>query len=161
MKKVKVVSDTHFNHNKILTFRRDYSTLEDMNEAIIQKWNENIQPKDKVIHLGDFAFGTDYDQIENIIKRLHGNITLILGNHDTAKKVKDIYTKYFKCLGSFQFGKYYLTHEPVHLNSLKGRSQTLNIHGHLHNGEFCSPNHINCCFDVVGRDNMITMLNKD
>jgi len=160
---LKIVSDTHFYHNKILTFHRSqYKSIEEMNEAIIKKWNEKIKPNDKVIHLGDFAYGSDYEKIENIISRLNGNITLILGNHDTSKKIKDIYVKYFKCLGGLSIGKYYFSHEPLHFNTINpdqlrsnGRQATINIHGHLHNGEYCSENHINCCFDVVGIDNMV------
>ena len=160
---IKVLSDTHFYHTKIREFHRpEYRNINEMNEAIIEKWNKEINPKDKVIHLGDFAFGNDLEAIENIIKRLNGNITLILGNHDTAYKVSELYTKYFKCLGSLTMKEYYFSHEPLHFQAINpdqlrstGRQAIINIHGHLHNGEFCSKEHINCCFDVVGIDNMV------
>jgi calcineurin-like phosphoesterase family protein len=160
---IKIISDTHFNHKNILKYNRNYfKSVDEMNEIIIQKWNEKISKNDKVIHLGDFALGDDYEKIENIIKRLNGNITLILGNHDTASKIKDIYVKYFKILGSLCVGNYYFTHEPVHFNVINpdqvrstGRQATINVHGHLHKGEFCSEKHINCCLDIVGFSNIV------
>ena len=166
MKTIKVVSDTHFNHDKIREWSRtQFKSSLEMDEYIIKKWNEAIKPTDRVYHLGDFAFGkyTDLVYIESIIKRLNGNITLILGNHDTAQRLRELYVKYFKCLGSLTIGKYYFSHEPLHFEAINpgqlrsdGRQATINIHGHLHNGNFCSDNHINCCIDVVGFDNMVT-----
>lgn len=163
MKTLKIVSDTHFNHNNILKYNRPYfKTIEEMNDTIIKKWNEEIMPDDAVIHLGDFAFGDDYTSIENIIEKLNGKITLILGNHDSSSKIKNIYVNHFKCLGSLAVDKYYFSHEPLHFEAINpsqlrstGRQATINIHGHLHNGNFCSENHINCCLDVVGIENMV------
>lgn len=166
MKVVKIVSDTHFYHNKLIELGvRNYANVDEMNLAIMQKWNQEISPNDRVIHLGDFAFGDDLSAIEKIIKQLNGNITLILGNHDTAFKVGNLYTKYFKCLGGMSWNDYYFSHEPVHATVINpkqlrttGRRATINVHGHLHNGEFCSDKHVNCCFDVVGLDNMVKTL---
>lgn len=44
--KIKVVSDTHFGHEKLLEFR-GFSSVDEMNEAIIDKWN-------KLMKTGDF-----------------------------------------------------------------------------------------------------------
>lgn len=160
MVKIKIISDTHFNHDIMIKYGiRKFKSLEEMNNKIIEEWNKKIDKNDNVIHLGDFAFGDDFKLIEDICKKLNGNITLILGNHDSDYKVKNIYSKYFKCLGSLCIGKYYFSHEPVHHtvinpNQLRsnGRSATINIHGHLHNGEYCSENHVNYCMDVLGND---------
>jgi len=158
--KLKIVSDTHFNHDIIIKRgMRKFDSLQDMNNYIIEKWNREIKPNDNVIHLGDFAFGNNFELIESICKKLNGNITLILGNHDSDYKVKNIYSKYFKCLGSLCIGDYYFTHEPVHMNVINpnqvrsgDRQATINIHGHLHNGEYCSDKHINYCMDLLGED---------
>ena len=170
MKTYKIVSDTHFCHAKLLEFGfRDFKNIDEMNEHIIRIWNENIGPDDKVIHLGDFAFGNDLNKIEKIIKRLNGNITLILGNHDTDKRLKQLYVKYFKCLGSLTKGKYYFTHEPVHISVITPREETnrdctINVHGHLHYNDIQNKNYkdkdryINCNFDVLGKDNFIKVL---
>lgn len=58
-----------------------------MNETLIQKWNEKVQKGDVVYHLGDFGFtrGLRKDilgEMRKFLKRLNGQINLILGNHD-------------------------------------------------------------------------------
>ena len=53
-----------------------------MNETLIANWNNKI-PKDALVfHLGDFAFGGNWDKI---LSRLNGNIVLIEGNHKINK----------------------------------------------------------------------------
>jgi calcineurin-like phosphoesterase family protein len=49
--------------------------------ALIQNWNDRVQPDDTVYHLGDFAFGTPA-QISDYAKQLNGHKVLIRGNHD-------------------------------------------------------------------------------
>ncbi len=162
--KFKVVSDTHFNHAKIMEYEyRPFDTLYDMNESIIEKWNSEIDVNDRVLHLGDFAFGNDFELIESICKRLNGRITLILGNHDSFYKLKNIYVNYFKCIGSLSMGQYYFSHEPLHLTAIDpdelkntDRTSTINVHGHIHSRDSeLDSNHINMCFDFVGFDNFI------
>ena len=158
--KLKIISDTHFNHEIMIKYGiRKFKSLKEMNEKIIEVWNDKIYKNDEVIHLGDFAFGDDFELIESICRRLNGKITLILGNHDSDYKVKNIYSKYFKCLGSLCIEKYYFSHEPLHATVINpdqlrtnGRQATINIHGHLHNGEFCSDKHVNYCMDTLGDD---------
>lgn len=57
------ISDTHFSHARILEFESDdgrpvrsgFSSVEEMDEAMIERWNSVVGPKDKVYHLGDVA----------------------------------------------------------------------------------------------------------
>lgn len=75
-------SDTHFNHSNIIRFcSRPFHDVNEMNEILIQKWNEVVPNDGIVYHLGDFAWG-NYVKWEEIRKRLNGNIVLIRGNHD-------------------------------------------------------------------------------
>jgi calcineurin-like phosphoesterase family protein len=155
--KVKVISDTHFGHEKLLEFR-GFSSVKQMNEAIINKWNELIGKDDKVIHLGDFAVGMKEDEIESIITRLNGKITLILGNHDTFSKLKNVYIKHFRCLSSLYAPPYYFTHEPINNECLQEqitRVSTINVHGHLHTAKYLGNAYINMNYDVVGLNNMV------
>lgn len=81
-------SDTHFCHIKEFLFTpRGFTNVEDMNSAIIEKWNRTIGPNDEVYHLGDFVMN-DIDAGIELIKQLNGKIHLIRGNHDTDKKVE-------------------------------------------------------------------------
>lgn len=76
------ISDTHWGHSNIIRFcSRPFSSVEEMNEKLIENWNEVVKPEDTVWHLGDFAFFSK-PKIENVLSRLNGNKHLILGNHD-------------------------------------------------------------------------------
>lgn len=72
-------SDTHFGHKNILMFcKRPFKNVDQMNEALIERWNSVVTDKDTVYHLGDFSF-RGYWRFRN---RLNGNIIIIRGNHD-------------------------------------------------------------------------------
>ena len=76
-----LIGCTHFGHSNIIKFaNRPFNDVNEMNETIVQNWNDTVGTKDIVYHLGDFSFkGGHY---ENYIKRLNGNIVQIKGNHD-------------------------------------------------------------------------------
>lgn len=75
-------SDLHWHHKNIIKYsNRPFSSVEDMNEKMIAKWNDNVASNDIVYSLGDFAFG-NYEQIWDIISHLNGKIHMITGNHD-------------------------------------------------------------------------------
>lgn len=75
-------SDHHFNHERIIQYcNRPFANVEEMNRAMVTRWNEWVDPEDTVYYLGDFAFGQPED-IQRWIRQLHGRIVLIKGNHD-------------------------------------------------------------------------------
>ncbi len=76
-------SDHHFGHTNIIKFcERPFADINEMNEALIKRWNEKISPEDEVYHIGDFAKTKDYDQVADILDRLNGTKYLIVGNHE-------------------------------------------------------------------------------
>ena len=84
MKQIWFTSDNHFFHKSILKFARETrqgNTVDEMNELMIEKWNETVALYDDVYSLGDFSFGSARKTIE-VLKRLKGRIHLIRGNHD-------------------------------------------------------------------------------
>jgi calcineurin-like phosphoesterase family protein len=123
------ISDTHFGHSNILKFEpvaRPFKDLAHMHEALINNWNSVIRPKDKVYHLGDFAFGRNWIKIAD---RLNGRKILVMGNHDKYDSAE--YLKHFEQLrGMIFWDKCVLSHMPVHRNF--GGRCIMNIHGHLH-----------------------------
>lgn len=141
MGNVWVISDTHFNHKNILKFEdkegnkvRPFSSLDEMNELMIENWNRVVKTNDKVYHLGDVFFGSP-DDAKKILKRLNGKKRLIVGNHDHPK-LQVIQNNFQKIMLWRHFGNILLTHVPVHPSILKenrfGEHKVLNVHGHTH-----------------------------
>lgn len=73
-------SDQHFGDKSILS-KRSFSTIQDMDDMMIKKWNLKIDSADEVYHLGDFA-DNNPEYLNKILDRLNGKIFLIKGNHD-------------------------------------------------------------------------------
>jgi calcineurin-like phosphoesterase family protein len=75
-------SDTHFGHARIIELAdRPFASVEEMNEALVERWNERVAPEDTVIHLGDVALGPIEESLK-YIERLNGFKILVVGNHD-------------------------------------------------------------------------------
>lgn len=135
MAKTFLISDTHFGHSNILTFKRNdgtplriFNSIQEHDEYLIDQWNAIVSTNDKVYHLGDVGF-KNFTYLEHILNRLNGTKVLIKGNHDGFKLVQ--YAKYFKDIrGSHVLDKFILTHIPIHPDSLS--RWKANIHGHLH-----------------------------
>jgi calcineurin-like phosphoesterase family protein len=76
-------SDTHFGDHRVLNiWRRPYRSVDEMNEAIIARWNARVRPEDEIWHLGDFASGTR--GASAILARLNGRKHLVTGNNDSS-----------------------------------------------------------------------------
>mgnify|MGYP006935470701 CR=1 FL=1 len=75
-------SDHHFNHINILSHcQRPFSSVQEMDEEMISRWNSVVKEKDEVYYLGDFTLG-NWATAWSYIKRLKGKIKFIEGNHD-------------------------------------------------------------------------------
>lgn len=86
-------ADTHFNHANIIEYsKRPFSDLEEMTEAIIERWNRCVSKGDTVFHLGDFALSWGKKHaavIDGLLARLNGQKWLIKGNHDREEVTKN------------------------------------------------------------------------
>jgi calcineurin-like phosphoesterase family protein len=77
-------SDTHFGHGGALgLYRRPFVSVAAMNEALIERWNQAVEPNDIVWHLGDFAIRQSRAVTADLLVRLHGHKQLVTGNNDT------------------------------------------------------------------------------
>jgi calcineurin-like phosphoesterase family protein len=158
MSSVFLVSDTHFGHAGVCKFLRSDGTKlrpwdnpDDMDEAMIELWNETVKPTDKVYHLGDVVINR---KSLRVMHKLNGDKVLIKGNHDIFK-LSD-YIPYFRDIRSYHvMNGMILSHIPLHPESL-GRFG-VNIHGHLHAnrvmiddptmGQIIDPRYFNVCVE--------------
>lgn len=129
MSKVFFIADTHFGDKNIIKYEgRPFNSVEEMNEALIEKWNSVVGTVDTIFVVGDFI--SDIDSFD-VIRKLKGRIKLIVGNHD--KPLIEEYSKY----PSVQVIDYpiildnfwMVSHEPMYITE---NSPYANIFGHIH-----------------------------
>lgn len=129
------VSDTHFSHSNILKYEnRPFKTVEEMNERLIQNWNNRVAKEDIVYFLGDFNFrnspnGNSGEGLpispHQTLSQLNGYIQFVQGNHDRNNGL-NLYTEFMVIsVGGIRIK---LVHKPEHTDE----KYQLNICGHVH-----------------------------
>jgi calcineurin-like phosphoesterase family protein len=142
MTNIWVTSDTHFNHANILNFTdsegnkvRPFTSVEDMNQTMIERWNEVVKPGDKVYHLGDVFFGSK-DSFKQLWPKLNGSKRLIVGNHDDIPFLSSGgFFQKVQMWRVFREWSITMSHVPIHSSGFynyKLDKPTLNVHGHIH-----------------------------
>lgn len=75
-------SDLHLGHRNIIGYcDRPFADADEMNRALIERWNETVGPDDEVLVLGDFAMGRIAETLP-LVGELNGRKVLLTGNHD-------------------------------------------------------------------------------
>ena len=153
MRNIWFISDTHFHHDNILKFtmengekvRPEFSSVQEMDEFMIEKWNANIKPNDYVYHLADISMNEN-KFLKETLPILNGKIRFIIGNHDKDIRGYLKYTKIEKLLCIRRFDNFVCSHIPLHKFSLfNHRTQDfmINVHGHIHRHDVGEDNYIN------------------
>lgn len=150
--KVFITSDCHFGHKNIVRgvtnwreqngevptkSTRDFQTIEQMNERLVEGINHHVGQDDTLIMLGDVSFG-GFENIGLFIDRLVcKNIHLILGNHDhhIENNRGDIQSKFLSVQHYLEVKindvDFVMCHYP--LQSWNGlRKGVIHLHGHVH-----------------------------
>ena len=141
-------SDFHFCHDREFVWQaRGYSSVEDMNEDLIRKFNSKVKPTDDVYILGDLVLNNNKVGLE-CVGRLNGKLHIICGNHDTQVRRK----AYEKCKNvvevvdakflKVRHQMYFLSHFPTLCGngdeSKPLTSRVINLCGHAHAKEWDS-----------------------
>jgi calcineurin-like phosphoesterase family protein len=115
MSNIWFTADTHYYHTNVIRFcARPFSSVEEMNEAMVARWNEVVRPEDTVYHLGDFSMAAR--PVEVFSPRLMGKKHLIPGNHDFCHSVhqksrhkenQDKWIKYYETHGWIVLPEHY------------------------------------------------------
>jgi len=151
-RKVWIISDTHFGHKNIcrgvtewrlpdgsvpIHQTRDFDSIGQMNDAIVNGINSVVGQDDVLIHLGDWSFG-GFENIKIFRDRIVcQEIHLILGNHDhhienNRSDCQELFASvnhYTKLM--YKFDTLVLMHYPI--DSWDGLNKGhIHLHGHVH-----------------------------
>ena len=124
-------SDHHFGHDKLRGYCRPrFGSVEEMDELMIQRWNQVVGRNDRVYHGGDFMwFGK---HVMQIARRLNGTIYMAVGNHDQVSQLLSSGAiKRAKLWYKFKDDGWVLTHIPLPVENFP-RDCEWNLHGHTH-----------------------------
>lgn len=141
-KKIFFTSDSHANHFNIIgSCNRPFKDENEMNEALIEKWNSVVDEDSIVFHLGDFAWG-GYIKWKLFRDALNGHIILIKGNHDDKNLTTTGEKEFFDFVAyqmKIRIGKraVYLNHYPFLCYAgtyREPKDQVWALHGHIHLG---------------------------
>ena len=92
MNEIFLTSDLHLNHQQSFLYEpRGFSSIEEMNEAIVERWNSVVKADDLIYNLGDIAMN-DVESAISYLTRLNGRQKWIRGNHCTINKIEKILT---------------------------------------------------------------------
>lgn len=155
MSKIYVISDLHLGQATICKLRRQFSTMEEHDNYVIDSWNSVVKKRDLVYVLGDAAFCKG--GLEKVA-RLKGMKILIMGNHDKLRTEE--YLKYFQNVyGALRKHKMWFTHIPIHESELWSMA---NVHGHLHKKLIDNPLYYNvCCEHLDYKPKLLTEIIED
>ncbi|AFT81424.1 MULTISPECIES: metallophosphoesterase family protein [Leuconostoc] len=156
-----IISDTHFNHEKILYFDKSRAdslralgiepTIENMDEYLEKKWNETIGNEDMVYFLGDLGMFSKKQAFVAQLVRLNGQKIFFKGNHDHSDQLKAALkepatqlievvetAKILKINGHTVWLSHYAIDVPYPL---------ISVHGHIHEAEYRSAGMVNVSLD--------------
>ena len=136
MSNIWLTSDLHLGHDRDFVWgARGFDTLEEMEQAIVERFNSKVQPEDDVYLLGDSMLG-DLEHGFELLKLLNGKKHFIIGNHDTKNRIAKyeeltefpiLYADVIK----YKKKTFYLSHYPTEVSN-GDEFQTVNLYGHTH-----------------------------
>ncbi|MGO1224799.1 MAG: phosphoesterase, partial [Leuconostoc falkenbergense] len=158
-----IISDTHFNHEKILYFDKSRAdalrnlgidpTVTNMDEYLENQWNATVNDDDVVYFLGDLGMFRKKQDFVAQLARLKGEKVFFKGNHDHSDQLKAALkapeTKLIEVVDTAKTIKIngiqvWLSHYAIDLPY-----PILSVHGHIHEAEYESPSMVNLSLDSV------------
>jgi calcineurin-like phosphoesterase family protein len=124
-------SDTHFADHRVLNlYPRPFTSVAEMNEQLVSRWNASCGADDEIWHLGDFA-RTAADAAA-ILPRLNGRKHLVVGNNDPSPSLAHGWVSISPYVELERDGVFLvLCHYPFRSWNRQHRG-SLNLHGHSH-----------------------------
>lgn len=138
------IADLHFYHDA-LNHKMDcrgFSTVQEMNRYMIEKWNRKVRKNDEVVILGDFSFGSA-EETNRLLNELNGRLYLVTGNHDHVLEHRKMDISRFVWIKEYaemsdDGKKVVLCHYPImcyngqYRLDKDGSPKTYMLYGHVH-----------------------------
>lgn len=134
------ISDLHFLHENVLCFdNRPFDSIAQMQQTIVNNWNDKITNGDTVYILGDVSMRGKKEDLIALVATLKGRKVLVKGNHDDVSDYR--YAQLFHEIVDYKEihdsvdGQNYdlvLCHYPIFSWKKMGRG-TILLYGHTHN----------------------------
>ena len=149
MSKIFFIADTHFGDERIRKYEnRPFDSVQNMDAALIARWNKAVSQADTVYVLGDFG---GEGREAQILAQLNGTKYLVKGNHDL--KSNDQYRSFgFREVYDHPIileGFWILSHDSLYVNT---NMPYANLFGHVHNSPAIrdfSPQHFCVCVERI------------
>lgn len=134
--KIFYIADTHFGHKNIIRFdNRPFTDVHEMEQTLINNWNNKVDKSDTVYIVGDFCWEKE-DGWLRILNKLNGSKVLIRGNHDLKKMSKVLRNKFVDIKDYKEIkdnGRHViLSHYPIMAYKHSYDTNTYMLHGHTH-----------------------------
>lgn len=126
-------SDPHFGHRTALGNRPEFSSVDEMNTAIINNINQKVTRKDTLYILGDASNKLGSVEASELLNEIHCKKILIKGNHDKEYEpgvFEGVYD-YLELKHNKQM--FILFHYPLVCWRYM-RFGSIQLHGHIHSG---------------------------
>lgn len=159
-------SDLHFCHKGVMGFHprfRDFKSVGEMDNALINMWNSSVRDDDIVFNLGDFCFG-DFEVASKIASKLKGKHILIWGNHDNKIKRQDKESLSKVFFASFDYLRLDISRAGERFNLVlfhypifewdRMQYGAFHLYGHVHDADpsgVLGERSLNVCYDNLDR----------
>jgi len=130
-------ADLHLGHKNVIKHcNRPFSSVDEMDKALIRNWNSVVKPKDEVYILGDLTM-CPAAKAHEYITQLNGRKYLISGNHDKFLKNYGPYMADFEWVKDYHVlkvnaNRLVLFHFPI-LEWDQFFRDAIHLYGHVHN----------------------------
>lgn len=127
-----LISDLHLGHTNIIKYcKRPFNDIEEMNQVLIDNWNETVGDN-RVFFLGDMCYGPDGYTPRYWLCFLTGQIHYVKGSHDRGMTLRTRLPRVRVARSVMLLAggrKLLLIHNPKHVPDYWDNPV---IHGHLH-----------------------------
>lgn len=144
-------SDFHIGDTRMLETRGIFSSLEDMEKALIDNYNKRVGKNDIVWLIGDIV--GDIDTALRIFPKLNGQKSYVIGNHDRKwirdKRARELFCSiYESTVEVIENTPVSISHYPLY-EWYKSKYGGVLIHGHMHSEVIELPFYKDfCAYDV-------------